>query len=403
MADPSLVRVTGPLEPFAAGVVQELSRRGYTASSAGLVMGVVAHLSRWLAREELTADALDTVVVERFCAVRRNAGYTNHRTPKSLEPLLAHLRGLGVLAPEPAAAPAGPVEQLLARFRCYLEVERGLVPSAAAGYVEKVRPFVAGLAGPDGIDVAGVDGPAVVGFIAARCPTLGRSSARLTVTALRSLLRFLHLEGELREPLADVVPSVAHPRLVGLPKGLEAGEMRALLDSCDRQTVNGRRDFAILTVLARLGLRAGEVAGLSLDDVDWRAGEIVVDGKRRRERLPLPADVGEAIVGYLRDGRPPNAQGRTVFVRVLAPHRAMTSGAVWHVVTAAARRAGLAGPIGAHRLRHTAATQLLRAGADLPEVGQLLRHRRTATTAIYAKVDRDSLREIARPWPEAGR
>jgi integrase/recombinase XerD len=143
---------------------------------------------------------------------------------------------------------------------------------------------------------------------------------------------------------------------------------------------------------------------LSLDDVDWRAGDIIVRGKGRRwERLPLPADVGEAIVGYLRAGRPESAQGRTVFVRVLAPHRALTSTAITHVVVAAARRAGLAGPIGAHRLRHTAATELLRAGADLPEVGQLLRHRRAATTAIYAKVDRDALRLIARPWPEPER
>jgi integrase/recombinase XerD len=234
VSDPSQVRVTGPLAPFAAGIATELLRQGFTPNSAGLQMGLVAHLSRWLAADGLSASALDAVVVERFCAARRAAGYTNQRSVKALEPLLGYLRGL-VVAPEPPPGPNGPVEALLERFRRYLEVERGLVPAASVGYVEKVRPFVNGLAGTDGLELVAVDGPAVVGFVAARCPTLGRTSARLTVTALRSLLRFLYLEGELQEPLADVVPSVAHPRLAGLPKRLEPAQVRALLGACDRQ------------------------------------------------------------------------------------------------------------------------------------------------------------------------
>jgi site-specific recombinase XerD len=194
------------------------------------------------------------------------------------------------------------------------------------------------------------------------------------------------------------VPSVAGWRLSGLPKRLKPGEVDALLASCDRSTVIGLRDLAILTVLSRLGLRAGEVAALSLEDVDWRAGELIVRGKgNRSEWLPLPHDVGEAIVGYLRDGRPTTAQDRAVFVRVRAPHHRLSSGGVTFVVEAAARRAGL-GEIHAHRLHHTAASELLRCGATLTEVGQVLRHRRAATTAIYAKVDRQALRQIARPW-----
>jgi site-specific recombinase XerD len=164
-------------------------------------------------------------------------------------------------------------------------------------------------------------------------------------------------------------------------------------------TRNGRRDIAILTMLVRLGMRAGEVAALGLDDIDWRAGEIVVRGKGKcTERLPLPTDVGEAVAAYLHHSRPTSAQGRTVFVRIKAPHRALSSQGVSQVVAAAARRAGL-GRVHAHRLRHTAATQMLRTGASLPEIGQLLRHRRALTTAIYAKVDREALRTIARPWP----
>jgi integrase/recombinase XerD len=233
-------------------------------------------------------------------------------------------------------------------------------------------------------------------------PRLGRRAPQLTVVALRSLLRFTHLEGAIERSLAGAVPLVAGWRLSGLPKRLDPGAVDALLDSCDRSTVIGIRDQAILTVLARLGLRAGEVAAQSLDDIDWRAGELIVRGKgARSERLPFPHDVGEAIVGYLRDGRPATAQDRMVFVRVRTPHHGLSPGGVTFVAAAAARRAGL-GQAHAHRLRHTAASEILRCGATLPEVGQVLRHH-VATTAIYAKVDREALRQITRPWPGATR
>jgi len=210
----------------------------------------------------------------------------------------------------------------------------------------------------------------VTAFVLAECPRRSRGSAKLLVTALRSLLGFLHVDGVLAESLIRSVPSVAGWRLAGLPRGLEAGQARRLLAGCDRRTTVGRRDFAILTLLVRLALRRGEVARLELCDIDWRAGEIVIRGKGdRQERLPLPTDVGEAVAGYLRRGRPASAEGRCVFVRVKAPHRALTPGGVTNVVLAAGRRAGL-GQIAAHRLRHTAATEMLRAGATLPEIGQ---------------------------------
>jgi integrase/recombinase XerD len=224
----------------------------------------------------------------------------------------------------------------------------------------------------------------------------------MTVTALRSLLGFMHLEGLIAEPLVGAVPSSASWRLSGLPRALEPGQVGALLTCCDRGTVVGRRDLAVLTMLVRLGLRAGEVAALNLEDIDWRAGELVVVGKgRRSERLPLPVDVGEAISGYLRDGRPSSALDRALFVRVKAPHQRLTTGGITQVVVSAARRAGL-GQIHAHRLRHTAATSMLRAGAPLREIGQVLRHREQLSTAIYAKVDRAALRSLAQPWPGAG-
>jgi site-specific recombinase XerD len=199
-----------------------------------------------------------------------------------------------------------------------------------------------------------------------------------------------------------VAPSAFSPRLAGLPKRLGPDQVQQLLGSCDTTSVTGVRDLAILTLLVRLGLRACEVAGLSLDDIDWRRGEIVVRGKGRAERLPLPADVGERIAAYLRDGRPASAHGRAVFVRIKAPHRQLCSARVSGIVADAARRAGL-GRVHAHRLRHTTASEVLRAGGSLPEIGQLLGHRRAGTTMIYAKVDRERLREIARPWPGSTR
>jgi integrase/recombinase XerD len=222
------------------------------------------------------------------------------------------------------------------------------------------------------------------------------------VTALRSLLGFLHVEGILQKSLVAAVPSAASWRLAGLPRGLKPNEVQRLLAAPDRRTRIGRRDFAVLMLLIRLGLRAGEVAALTLDDINWRAGELMVRGKGdRRERLPLPDDVGQALVGYLQRGRPATALTRHVFIRVRAPHGPMTTGAVSHAVFAAGRRAGL-GTVRAHRLRHSAATQLLAAGAPLIEIGQLLRHRSQLTTAIYAKVDTEALRCLARPWPGGG-
>lgn len=403
MHDPSRVRVSGPLEVFAEGFAGELARLGYRRTPATFQLQLMAHASRWLASEGLGADELASEVVERFLAERRAAGYTDRVTGRAMAPLLGYLRGLGVA---PAASPrrvVGAVEVLLADYREYLAVERGLTPDTIEGYVLAVRPFLDGrLRDGNKLGLGALGAADVVTFVVARCPGQSRGAAKMTVTGLRSLLGFLHLRGMVSGPLAQAVPSTASWRLAGLPRALEPEQLQALLESCDRDTANGRRDYAVLVMLARLGLRSGEVAALVLDDIDWRAGELQVVGKgRRAERLPLPADVGDAIVAYLRDGRPATALDRSLIVRVRAPHHGMTKGGITQIAFAAAARAGL-GPIYSHRLRHTAATQMLRAGASLEEVGQVLRHRQVLTTAIYAKVDRDALRQLARPWPQTG-
>jgi integrase/recombinase XerD len=397
MSDPS--HMSGPLKPYAHGFGAHLSRLGYARISAALQLQLMAHLSRWLAGEGLDASRLTLTAVEEFLATRRDAGYTNYRSVKALAPLLGYLRGLGATPPAPPVV-LTPLEALLERYRGYLTRERGVTRPTARGYADMVRPFLTGRALPDGeLDLRGLAPGDVTGFVLVECPQRSRGSAKLLVTALRSLLVFLHVEGMLPHPLADAVPSVAGWRLTGLPRALDADQVRRLLASCGRIRT-GARDFAVLTLLVRLGLRAGEVAGLQLGDIDWRHGEITVRGKgNHREGLPLPVDVGQALVAYLRSGRPAPVEGcRCLFLRVRAPHQGLTPGGVSCIVSGAASRAGLP-EITAHRVRHTAATRLLEAGASLSEVGQLLRHRRPLTTAIYAKVNRDALRTVARPWP----
>jgi integrase/recombinase XerD len=397
MTRPSWAAVDGPLAPYAGGFRVELERLGYTPLTAATHVRLMAHLSRWLAREGAEASGLTPAMVEAYFAGRRAAGYAGHVTGRALRPLLGYLRRLGVV---PAAAPlaADAEERLLGRYREYLLVERGLSRTTADLNVRMVRPFLAGRATAEGggPGLRHVTAGEVAAFVVAQSRQRPKSVKRM-VTALRSLLGFLHVEGLIGQPLA--VPSPAGWTQAGLPRALDRDQVAALLASCDPRTRTGRRDLAILTLLARLGLRAGEVAALRLDDIDWRRGEITVRGKgNRQDRLPLPADVGQRIVAYLQDGRPEAAQGRAVFVRAQAPYRALTSNAVTTVVACAGRRAGL-GVIGAHRLRHSAATAMLRSGGSLTEIGQTLRHARPLTTAIYAKVDIGALRQLARPWP----
>ena len=402
MIDVSRVRMAGPIVPFAAGFAGELHRLGYTECSSHAQLWLAAHLSGWMADRGLEVSALDTEVIAEFVAWRRTIGRTAFRSAGALEPLLRYLRRLGAApVPRPPDPPAGPVEVLLDQFGTYLRAERGVTVKTARDYAAFVRPFLDELAGSDRVRWESATPAAVTAFILDQCRRRRVRAAQLVATATRALLRWLHIRGVVDGALAAAVPKVPDRRQQ-LPRGLEPSQMQALLDSCRRDAV-GRRDYAIMVMAARLGLRAGEIAGLRLEDIDWRQGQVVVRGKPQRiDSLPLPVDVGQALVDYLRWGRPADALDRAVFVRVLAPHRGLTPVGVTQVVVAAAARAGLdTGPGGvtAHRLRHSAATAMLRAGAPLAEIGQVLRHQRLATTALYAKTDIVALRALARPWP----
>ena len=397
---PCWARVTGPLAPYAQGFRAELERQGYTPLSAAVQVRLMAHLDRWLSREGLDIAGLTPARVEAYFAERRAGGYVGERTVRALRPLVGYLQRLDVLPVFPAPAPATPVNRLLARYRHYLIVDRGLSENTVDLNLRLVGPFLRERADARAgrLDLRALTAAEVNAFVVTTSRRRSGSVKR-TVTALRSLLVFLHTAGLLDRPLAAAVLSPPGWTQTGLPKALSDDQVAALLACCDRSTSTGRRDFAILTLLVRLGLRVGEVAALTLEDMDWRRGELTVHGKgNRRDRLPLPADVGEPIVDYLRHGRPAVALDRAVFLRVQAPYRGLTSVGVSTLVEVAGRRAGL-GTIGAHRLRHSAATAMLRRGGSLAEIGQTLRHIRPATTAIYAKVDERALRTLARPWP----
>lgn len=401
MADPSRVGMSGPLRVYARGFAIELSRQGYAPRTAAMKLQLMARVSRWLAAQDMAAGDLSVELVERYFVARRAEGYVTQRTPPALAPLLVYLRGLGVT---PAELPPDetPVDVVLARYREYLVVERGLAAGTIGWYVALVRPFVEGRVVGGRVVLEDLTASEVTAFVLAECRRRPAGTAKLVVSALRSLLRYLHVEGLVGRDLVGAVPAVAGWQLTGLPRPLDRDEVRRLVAACDRRTVAGRRDFAILLLLSRLGLRVGEVATLELDDIDWRGGELVVMGKGGRVlRLPLPGDVGAAVACWLRRGRPLTAQGRCVFVRLRPPHGPLTASGVSSAVVGAGERAGL-GTVAAHRLRHSAASEMLGAGAPLEEIGQVLGHRKLATTAIYAKIDRQALRALARPWPITG-
>jgi integrase/recombinase XerD len=394
---------SGRLAPYASGYGSWLAARGYSRWTIGHRLWQFDLLSRWLEREGLRPDGLTPERVERFLAARRAAGCSSWLSARSTALPLGYLRELGLVPAATAPVVDGPLERLLADYRRYLFDERGLTEHTVfARYEPAARLFLSGRLGPDGLGLGRLSGADVSLFLAAECPRRSVAAARDVVSGLRSLLRYLYLTGAIPVALQWAVPAVADLRDRSLPRGLEPAAVKRLLASCDRRRTVGRRDYAILLLLARLGLRAAEVAAIKLDDLDWRAGELLVHGKGgRHDRLPLPTEVGEAIVSYLHRRPRTETESRALFLRVVAPAAAIRSSAVSAIVRSACERAGLPS-VGSHRLRHTAATEMLKAGASLAEIGEVLRHREQKTTARYAKVDRKALRALARPWPEGG-
>jgi integrase/recombinase XerD len=396
--DPTRVRVTGPLARLAPDFRCALEDAGYTGPSAANQLRLIAHLSRFLEERSLDVDALDEGCMERFLVERRREGYSGHLSRKALAPFLTRLERFGIAVALGTDRLDQPFGELLDCYRQYLVAERGLQLSTVENYVRHACAFLANCDRTGRIELPSLTSAEVVTFVVSECSRREVADAKNFVTSLRSLLRFLHVSGITTSSLVGAVPAVAHWRGAALPRAVELETVERLFESCNRDTVTGRRDFAVLVLLARLGLRAGEVAAAQLSDIDWRRSEMVVRGKGSRlEALPLPVDVGEAIADYLCGGRPKLAGG-PLFFRVHAPLVALSRGGVKTIVHASCERAGVAA-FGPHRLRHTAATEMLRHGCQLAEIAMVLRHRSLDATEIYAKVDHQALRELALPWP----
>ena len=394
------VVLTGSLAPFAEAYSAELRARGYAPLTMVNQVRLVDRLSRWLDAGGLGASELTGDLVEEFLVGQRADGRARQGLSRpGLMCLLAVVRARGVLAVDEPAPASSPTEVLLASFERYLLSERGLGAGTVGGYVRHARWF---LQARGAEDVSGLTARDVTAAVLCMAGSgVSASAARYFVCGLRAFLRFCFVDGLVAVDLSQAAMLLGGRRGSSLPKGIGRADGVALLTACDRRSRVGRRDYALIILLLRLGLRRGEVAALRLDDIDWRAGELTVRGKRGREdRLPLPADVGEAIAAYLKRGRPLTDR-REVFFRARAPYRPIDPATVSSSVRRACQRAGIV-EIGPHRLRHTTACEMVSAEVPRVQLGQVLRHHSLQSTAIYARVNVKQLRLLAQPWPTAG-
>lgn len=394
----------GPLGPHLDGFVARLAQQGYGRNCAWTKARLVADLSLWMRGRRIAPRRLNEPQLAAFLQARWRQVPRRCGDRATMRLLLRHLRQSNVTLAAAPQAPRNDIDRIVQEYGDFLLRERSLLPGSVEKYLAVTRRFLANRF-PDGqVWLKRLRAADVTEFVLHDTRTCSRRYAQLMTTVLRGFLGFLLLQGRIALNLAASVPALAGGRLSVLPRFLETDQVERLLRHCDRRRRAGRRDYAMLLLLARLGLRAGEVAQITFEDIDWRAGELLVRGKGVRvDRLPLPQDVGQALAAYLQKGRPPSSS-RRVFIQSRAPREPLTAHAVGAVVRAALARAHIQCPHrGAHMLRHSLATTMLRRGASLAQIGQVLRHQLPQTTEIYAKVDWDTLRALALPWPGGGR
>jgi site-specific recombinase XerD len=390
------------LDAFAAAVAEA----GYTPHTIRAFVGGLRHLGLWSERLGLVAASFDESTLRRFerhifrckCPRRwKGRKGLSRSESRGAELFLAHLRGCGVIAPA-QADPAPRFGEAAERFCLWMARHRGVAAATLHGYRHYLRPFLAAL----GEDPAAYQPARIRAFVIQHLARTGRSEVKHSVTVIRAYLRFLVAEGRVPAGLVHCVPTVLQRRLSSLPRYLEFADIQRVIASCDVSTSKGLRDRAVLLLLARLGVRSRDIIAMTVPDVDWKRGTLRVRGKSRREvLLPLPQDVGDALLAYLDGGRPRSTTDR-MFLTVRAPTRPFTNPAtISEIVAVALQRAGIhdAPSRGAHLLRHSAATAMLRAGSSLETIGAVLRHQSPDTTALYAKVDLGMLGQVTQPWP----
>ena len=394
----------GPFKHCIDLYADRLRKDGYSKHTAASSMTIIVEFFGWLTDGQFGCGDVDEQLAASFLEVRVRRHPLRSGDPAAIGRLLSALREAQVIAP---ALPRvfDPTEQILEDFHAYLTQRHGLRPRSCKVYVKFARPFLRSVAIARRDQFARLTPADVLGYVERRARDASAATAVAMCSRLRSFLRYLHVQGLIATDLAACVPSIRKWRFTGLPTYLSPAQLQQVFQSCDLSTAAGRRDHAVLLLLARLGLRAQEVATITLDDIDWHSGLLTIQGKGQQQAImPLPPDVGAAIAAYLCDGRPPT-DNRTVFLHIYAGHAACATHGISDVARRALKRAGIDGLAhhGSHVLRHTLATELLRSGATLTQIGQVLRHRNRATTCIYAKVDLTSLRTLCLPWPGAVR
>jgi site-specific recombinase XerD len=396
----------GPLAARLGSFADSLSALGYAPKSIHRQVLIAACFSRWLGRTGVRRRSITDDHSVRYLRYR-----ARHRRPgrgdfAALTHLMDFLRREGLLpAQQIAVHKPSPVERCAQGYEQYLRETRGLAKATIVNYVPFVRDFLNDRFGGGPLVLARLRAGDVVRFVRRQARRLHRKRAKLMTSALRSFLGYARYRGDVVADLAAAVPIVPNWTMTSIPRAIAPDQVRQLLDSIDRGTAIGRRDYAIVLLLARLGLRSGEVACLKLDDIDWNAGRLAVCGKSgHRGELPLPAEVGKAIAAYLQHGRP-HSTSRCVFLRAKAPVCGFRgAGGVGSIVRHSLLRSGVAAPsTGTHQFRHGLATEMLRQGASLGEIGDVLGHRLPQTTKIYTKVDLRALRTLALPWPGGAR
>lgn len=398
--DHQLCKQDSPLGSYIDPYAAEMRGKGYPQQTIELHIRLIADFSQWLAKRRITAQKVSAELFQPYLRARARRRRPTGCEFRALRQLLDLLVREGVV-PEPAPPAATPADRLATEFHFYLRQERALASTTQSYYLAFVRDFLRERFGAGPVDLSCLCARDVTGFVQRRAANIESRRVQLMTTSLRSFLRFACYRGDIATDLAACVPAVANWKLSTIPRALPAHQVELVLNSISRKTDMGRRDYAILLLLARLGLRAGEIRALTLEDLDWKEGLIKVRGKGcRHAQLPLPTDVGEAVADYLRNGRPTTGS-RCVFLRVRAPIDGFQGQCgIGSIVKHTLARAGVDAPRkGAHQFRHGLASQMLRRGASLSEIGELLRHRSPQTTAIYAKVDLASLSTLALPWP----
>lgn len=395
----------GPAGALFDGFAHALSEMGYATITARRYLRAAEHFIHWADRHSLPVQQVNEESLAQFgrhlgrCRCRHQGHADRESLMQGTCAFLKYLRDTGISTTSPLTPPVVPDPMLLSRFCQWMHLQRGTCEATLSRHRRYIRALLKQL----GEEPSQWDAHGLRAFVLDQSHCRGWATVQSCATTLRMFVRFLIADGHCAVGLDAAIPRVAHWRLAALPRSLQPDDVERVIASCDPASPVGRRDRAILLLLARLGLRAGDVAHLRLRDIDWQGAWIHVCGKSRREtRLPLSQEVGRAIVGYLQHGRP-RITIDAVFVRCRAPLRALDSpGAVTAIVARALRRAGVARPSrgAAHLLRHSVATSMLRHGASLQDIGALLRHRSIETTQIYAKVDVTALQSVAQPWPE---